>query len=523
MKFSKTVTILLSFVSCLLLLFFLWWHWRLGMTRYFDVDEFAHLSWAYQMLSGRKPYVDFLFYIPPGFQLFLMPLFAFGSGVTPFLAGRLVQFGTFVLLAGTTITLFWLMRRSWVAILAGVFLAFLPLPFDKFLEIRPDTLATLMVMMGMVFQILVLKGVTLRGRVTPYQVLAGFFYALSLLILPKVLPQVGVAIVVALFTKNIRSLLGGFVIPLAVFGLWALTLGNLDQVIYSLTKLPVEALKISQTFIMMPDLFFYPNSIFYGASGWSTGLLVNHAIWIIAIFVAAYRLVAPFLSVTPAYAGVQSKTKNTKDWIPAFAGMTRKEQGMTTPWAEFLIAATFFTHVFFYIQIVPLKHTQYLIPIAVFIAFYAADAVDMVWQKAKHANLLSTGIFLTMFFLASIWLWRVFVAVNTPKLAWTNTDTIRDLTTLYQTIPAAEYILDLTGQTIYYRHPYVACCIHFGQSAPYLSRPLPSLSQALEKTQTKYIFEGGLTRTNTLLPDDQAYITAHYLPHPVIAGLLLRK
>ncbi|MEK9143898.1 MAG: hypothetical protein AAB481_04725 [Patescibacteria group bacterium] len=591
MKFQKNVAILLCLISCVLLLVFLWWHYKLGMIRYFDVDEYAHLSWAYQMLSGRRPYVDFLFYIPPGFQVFLMPLFAFGIGVTPILAGRLVQFVLFVLLVGVTMLLFWMMRRSWVAILAGAFLAFLPLPFDKFLEIRPDTLATLLAMAGMVFQVLALKGVTLRGRVTPYQVLSGLFYGLSLLILPKTLPQVGVAVGIGVMREiwgdkgkqSLFHLIAGLALPISLFALFAISLGNIDQVIYSLTKLPVEALKISQTFIMMPDLFFYPNSIFYGASGWVSGLLVNHAIWILAIVVGAYRLVAPFLSVTPAHAGVQSKTKNTKDWIPAFAGMTKIEQGMTKieqgmtkieqgmtkkevaaaepvsqAWSEFLIAATFFVHIVFYVLIAPLKHTQYLIPIAVFVAFYAADAVDMVWQKisvslrAKRSEAKpSTGLYLAkqslkiasslgdsllamtakgialmipvVFLMSFVWLYQVFVAVNTPKLAWTNADTLSDLTILYQTIPKSEYILDLTGQTIYYRHPFVACCIHFGQSAPYLSRPLPSLSHALEKTNTKYIFEGGLKRTNTLLPADQAYIAAHYLPHPTIGGLLVNK
>ena len=475
----------LSLVSCLLLLVFLWWHWRLGLTRYFDVDEFAHLSWAYQMLSGRRPYIDFLFFFPPGFHLFLMPLFAFGGGVTPIIVARALAFVVFVLLVGVTMLLFWLQRRSWVAILAGVFLAFLPLPFDKYLEIRPDTLAVLFAMVGMVLQILASKGLTLRGRVRPYQFLAGFFYALSLLILPKVLPQVGVAIAV-LFLMNFGKkhhsffpFLIGLVVPLFIFGLYALWLGNPDQVIYSLTKLPVEANKISQTFIMMPDLFFYPNTTFYGEPGWSMGLISNHAIWIIAIFMGAYRLVAP------------------------------------RGWSEFLIAATFFVYALFYVQIVPLKHTQYLIPIAVFVAFYAADAVDMVWQKSKAAVFMGFPIL-------AIGLYQTFLLVNTPKLAWTNADTIKELTTLFRTIPTTEYILDLTGQTIYYKHPYVACCLPIGQSAPYLSRPLPSLAQALEKTKTKYIFEGGLTRTNTLLPDDQAYITAHYLPHPVIAGLLVR-
>lgn len=518
---------LLVLGSWCLVLIFLWWHYRLGMTRYFDVDEFAHLSWAYQMLSGRKPYVDFLFFFPPGFHVFLMPLFALGGGVTPILAGRLVQLVTFVVLVGVTMLLFWLMRRSWVAVMAGVFLAFLPLPFDKFLEIRPDTLATLFAMLGMVFQVLALQDHLLRaGKRWSWIVLSGVLYGLSLLILPKTLPQVAVAFFVLVLMDLVKkyckwrcdrndkyntfAFLLGLAVPLTFFGLWAMTLGDVGQVIYSLTKLAVEANKISQTFIMQPDLFFYPNTTFYGQPGWSAGLLVNHAIWVVAIFTAAYRLVTPFLAlvITPPN--------------PLFSKEGEGGRYHWSVWPEFLVAATFFVHIIFYVQIVPLKHTQYLIPIAVFVAFYAADAVDHLWQKFKVVNIL-TVVFLLTTFVGLYVLWSVFVLVNTPKLSWTNADTIKQLTAIYRTIPAAEYILDLTGETLYYRHPYIACCLPVGQSAPYLTRPLPSLSEALEQTKTKYIFEGGLKRTNTLLPVDQAYISVHYLPHPTIGGLLIRK
>lgn len=495
MKFQKNSALILSLFSCFLLLIFLWWHWRLGMTRYFDADEFAHLSWAYQMLSGRRPYVDFLFYIPPGFQVFLMPLFLLGGGATPILAGRAFAFVVFVLLVGTTMFLFWLMRRSWVAILAGVFLAFLPIPFDKFLEIRPDTLAMVFALVGMVFQILAIKGLTFYAqKVKPYHFFAGILYGVSLLILPKTLPQVGVAIAVALFTKNIRPFFLGLLLPLLIFGLWALTLGNIDQVIYSIISLPLEAKKIGATFIMMPDLFFYPNTIFYGASGWSRGLIVNHAIWVTAILVGAYRLLVPFSA-------------------------KKKEQ----VWSEFLIAATFFVHIIFYVSIVPLKHTQYLIPIAVFVAFYAADAVDMLWKKTIGVNPLAAAVFLTLFIIGSGGLWQTFVSVHAPKLAWTNTDTLKQLTTLYHTIPGSEYVLDLTGATIYYKHPYVACCNEFGQFVPYLSRPLPPLIKALVDTGTKYVYQGGLDRLSTLPPQDRQYITERYLPSPAIWGLFVKK
>ena len=476
--------------ACCLLLIFLWWHWRLGMTRYFDVDEFAHLSWGYQMRSGARPYVDFLFFFPPGFHLFLTSLFAFGAGVTPLLAGRVFAFVVFVLLTASVILLYWQMRKSHVAILAGVFLAFLPMPFDKFLEIRPDTLAVLFAMTGMTVQAFRLTG---RGAFW-----AGICYGASLLVLPKTLPQVGFAVMVEwlryLFGRKrggsavpLKGLIAGLGIPLTLFALWTLTLGNIDQVWYSLTRLPVEANKISETFIMMPDLFFYPNTTFYGSPGWDGGLMTTQAIWILAIAVAVYRLV-------------------------------------TSPpsWTEFLISGTFFVHVMTYVLFVPLKHTQYLIPASYFVAIYAADAVGMLWADARKRP-VTASMFAIGIMAGGALLYHVFVSVNRAKLAWTNQRTLENLTRLYRTIPPSEYVLDLTGETIYYRHPYPVCCIPFGQSGPYLSRPLPDLVQTLEKTQTKYIFQGEVKRVSTLLPQDQAYISKNYLPHSTISDLLVRK
>ncbi|OGG30382.1 hypothetical protein A2973_05650 [Candidatus Gottesmanbacteria bacterium RIFCSPLOWO2_01_FULL_49_10] len=517
--------LLLLFVSCTLLFVFLWWHYRLGMRRYIDVDEFAHLSWAYQLVSGRRPYVEFLLFFPPGFHWFLSPLFWFWAGTGPLLAGRFVAFLLFVLLVAMTVYLFWIVRRSWTAVIAGIILAFLPLPYDKFLEIRPDTLATLLAIGGMVCQIIWMQKITqghdLSHRRWHFLSIAGFLYGLSLFVLPKTLPQVVVAAIVfvsfAVWKKNCKyrgdrapspkrlwrvgdndkyisfPFLVGLGLPLFVFGLWALKLGNLDQVVYSLTKLPVEANKISQQFIMMPDLFFYPNSIFYGAGGWVRGLLVNHALWVLAIFVGIYRFVTPFM-----------------------------EKGRAGFWEEILISGTFIVHIMFYIMIVPLKHAQYLIPIAVFVAWFAADSVYILWTRMRKTQ-IGTTLFVAIYLAGLIYLFVVNQEIETPKLAWTNKETLVGMEKLFTTIPVSEYILDLDGRTTYYRHPYPVCCLPFGQFAPYLSHPVPSLSEALEKTQTKYIFEGDLKRTSTLLRQDQAYVLAHYLPHPEIAGLLVRK
>lgn len=268
MKISKIIRIILPVFSLLLLIVFLGWHWQLGLVRYFDVDEYAYLHWAYQVFQGQKPFIDFFLYVPPGFQWFLAPLFLLGRGVTPLIAGRVLSF---VVFAGDILAisyLFWQVRRSWLAILAGTILAFLPLPFDKFLEIRPDNPAALLVLLGVIWQIKWMRKLQAKDGF-----LAGLFYALSLIVLPKSIPALVVAFLVGvafvLFNKKGKiskiylPVLAGFTGPLVIFGLWLLTLGNLPLAVYSIVKLPFEVNKISQFFYMAPDLFFYPNQIFY--------------------------------------------------------------------------------------------------------------------------------------------------------------------------------------------------------------------------------------------------------------------
>lgn len=493
MKERKLLVTVYLITSAILLMVFLWWHFRLGMVRYFDVDEFAHLHWASHMAMGKKPYIDFLYFFPPGYQWFLEPLFWVGKGIAPILAARFVQFVVFVLLVGTTGILFWITRKSlWAAVFTGAILAYLPLPYDKFLEIRPDTLAALLAMLGMVFQIYWMRYFSKRAGF-----LAGCCYALSLLILPKTAPAVGVAGIVALlhardsstkrigrtntiFSRESLAALGaGFGIPFLFFGLWILFLGDLGTVMYSLTKLPIEANKISQTFIMMPDLFFYPNQIFYGTAGYSFELLANHVIWVVACAIGLFRL-----------------------FLPYFIG---KERALE----ELLIAGTFITHVIFYIQLVPLKHTQYLIPIAPFIAYFLVDGIVSIWNRVKQWESGRVG-FSVAFIAIALLLFMLNSNSVTPKLAWTNTDVLKELAYIFKTIPFDQPILDLDGRTLYYPDPYIACCLPFGQSAPYLSKPLPSLSQTLESSKTKYIYQGELKRVTTLVSEDQDYISKHY-------------
>lgn len=509
MKPEKIVPLLLLTCATVLLAVFLMWHWRLGIIRYFDVDEYAHLHWASRIVMGVKPFTGYLSFFPPLFHFLLAPLVAAGWGTTdPFIYSRIFIFVTFTVTAMISILLFWEMRRKlWAAVAAGAILAFLPLPFDKYLEIRPDLPATMLTLAAVYFQVRWFK-----YRRNPDAVLSGIGYSLSVLVLTKMVPNAGLGALMALLYAywraqngqrgqktivTMRRIIIPFVIgaglPILLFVTYLLSIGDIGQVWYSLTKLPVEANRISKYFIMMPDLFFYPNGIYYGLDGWNRGLITNHVIWVFGLLLGVHRLLLPKLG--------------------------SDKQGM---WEELLVAGQFLVQVIFYVAIVPLKHAQYLIPIGVFVAWYAADGLNElnVWLSRVRVGPL---LFLGLSALGTWYLYTVFDESAFVKQYWTNTDGLGKINAMYNKIPQKEPVLDLDGRMLYNPDPYFACCIPFGQFAEFLSRPLPDLPETLARTNTKFINQGELGRVNTLPWKDQQYIYANYRSSGGNNSLLIRN
>lgn len=492
-------------LSSVVLLIFLYWHYDLGMNRYFDVDEYAHLHWTVKLLEGKRPYIDFQTFFPPGYWLFLSLSFLSGWGTTqPLLNARFWQFLVTAGVAASSGYLFYLMRKNVFAVLAVLLFLFLPLPFDKTLEIRPDSLATLLVLLAVIFQIRYMDGRRIRDGF-----LTGLLYTLSLLVLPKIVPNVLAGGMVILFDefsntrdlkekritamfRNLRFVIAGFLAPGLLFLVWAASLGDPGLVFYSLTRLPVEANKISQWFIMMPDLFFYPNGIYYGQNGWNRAVTVNQLIWLTGAVVGAVRLLTPHIS----------------------GGGKRAR-------AEFLVALQMAVQILFFVRYAPLKHAQYLIPIAVFVSWYTADLVSEIWRFLSKTD-RGRWLFVVLYAVMLGIFYDVFIFGNSVKSGWTNKDTLAKLESLYRTVPVTEPILDLDGRFLFNPDTYYACCVPFGQSQAFYSRPLPSLSETLEKNRVRYINDGELKRVGTLPGPDQTYIAEHYRPHPDFPTLLVR-
>lgn len=468
---------LIQIILLVLLGYLLIWRWQVSQTRFFDVDEFSYLHWTAELVKGQRPYVDFFMFFGPGFLWFFAPIVkAYWMSAGVFLAARVMAFGIFLGILGGLGVLFGKTRGWKWALLPVVLLAFLPMPYDKFLEVRPDNLAVLIGLIGLIGQI----GWLQSGK-KQWAWWSGVFYSASLLVFVKTMPFVVVGCVVALLVRDGRKeFFLGLVAPLVLFFFWLLTLGDFGAVWYSLTKLPFEANMMGKFDIMEPHLFFFPNASFYGGWGVTAGLLTNHALWILGIVMGAIRLFTPYVTV-------QGDRKKML--------------------VELLIGGTFVVLVYGYVQFFPLKHSQYLIPIAIFISYYAGDAVSLFFRRVER---YARGWLALVVLLLGVGLIRINAQVNTPKLSVSNAIQIDEMKKLIAIVPQDARVLDMEGRMLFWPDAYYICCVPFGSFTRFMSRKPPVLSEVPQGSRASYIFQGDSNRLASLSPRDQAYIETHY-------------
>lgn len=483
--------------------FLLVWRLNVGMTRFFDVDEFSYLHWVGNLAKGHLPYVDYFMFFPPGFLVFFLPLFVlFPGNPEIFLAGRVLSLIIFIALLVAVSALYGRLRSWKYALLPVILLSFLPMPYDKLLEIRPDNLSTLLAVAGVTFQ--VYAGMDQSRKARYLWAAAGVFQALSLIVFPKTLPFTVVTSVCALwyflwfaekksgafgdrilrtFTSQLLWFAVGFVVPMVLLLLWLLTYGNFTQVWYSLTRLPFEANRISKFYIMEPHLFFFPNGSFYGAPGLTNGFLANHLIWAVGICIGIVRFFTPFVTAD---------------------GDRRKVVGEVITGGSFLLLSAL------YVMFYPLKHSQYLIPIAVFVVFYAADGLEQLlrWLEGKVHPWAAIGV-LGVVAAALVW---ITPQVNGVKLGWSNADQLRQLRLMTQIVPKDATVFDIEGRMVFWNDAYYICCVPFGSFIDQMSRQPAPLSLVLEDKKVPYLYQGDTGRIYTLPVRDRVYIQQYYTP-----------
>ncbi|OGG35924.1 hypothetical protein A2363_01645 [Candidatus Gottesmanbacteria bacterium RIFOXYB1_FULL_47_11] len=489
---------LLSVLTLAVLALFLYYRYRMALLQHFDIDEYAYLHWASQMARGALPFTDFFFFMPPVFLWILVPLFTLLPALTlsPVYAARVLEWGIFVLLVGGAGLLFLRLRKSWLALLVPLILVFLPLPSIKFAEIRPDTLAMATAVCAMICLVEYLR------RWKPMLgVISGVVYGCALLVSPKMLPAVLAGALVlsgaATFQKRFHVIVPpvlGLVSVGGIFVLWFFIVGGpamVDSALYSIIRAPMEtSTKLGVLWPIPAGFFFRPNTYFYG-TGSEIGRITNHVLWGIGLVVFVWRTLTALL----------------------FRGKNK--------WQELLVSATFAAYGAFFFW-TPMRHAQYFIPLAVWIAWYVADGIYAIWHLV-HRTTVGTALFGALYIVGLGYLAYVNRFVYTTRHVLPITNTTNTVQTMWEKIPTTEYVFDLEGITLYYPDPYYACCTPFGQTQQYLSRPLPNLSETLARTHTKYVYQGESRRIKTLPLYDQAYIVKYFEPWEGHPELLVRK
>lgn len=515
----------------------LYTNFQLGIVRYFDSDELTHIHWSHNLFAGVKPYTGFLYFIPPVFLLALAPLFWIsGISIKIFLYARILEFGFFALFLLFLFLFVRKARNTFVALLTLVILLFLPIPGDKFLEVRPDTLSVGCILAGMYFLLKALE----QKKI--YFFLTGFFYLLGIAVSPKTLFFLPACILVLLWL-HVRGVLrcidrrwiiaGGSIPVVLVLGVFFWS-GDAAKALYLTIGFANTASKVlGAKFFMLPNLFFYPNDVYYALGGYSSVYILNLILYITACLWALIRTVSCY---------------NYDNW---------KRRAI-----EMLIAFSFFANLYGFVNVFPLKHVQYLIAIAPFIAFYFADLVWAIGNKihtgpvpssppaggssgqALHDDVglpfvasllrargalaratLTVRIFSRVYQLAIvifvIYMGWLGIKIYQIKRNWNNSTTYAELFSVIQKVPKDEYVLDLIGTSTFYKDPYYVCCLPYGQYEEAFAFQLPSLAQALKNTQTKYIFVQHAPRVNVLPPPDTKFISEHYVPDPYVYSLLV--
>ncbi len=295
---------------------------------------------------------------------------------------------------------------------------------------------------------------------------------------------------------DIRRFAVGFIPPILFVLIFFIAMGNPGQAIYYSTKFISNASRIlGDKFPMTPELFFYPNDIFYGKAGINPALILNLIIYVLAGFWGIIKLVS-FLD-----------KKNFRDSM-----------------IELFISVTFLTNFLAYILYFPMKHTQYFIAFAPFISFYFSDMIVALYNKLFGKFQMIFSIFLILFLLYIGWQGNI---MNSIKANWTNGITFRYLKTVKDLIPSNEYVFDLYGQSLFYKDPYFICCVSYGEYIEAFHTKLPSLPDSLRRTQTKYIFTMTNTRLGILPPLDERFIRDHYIkisddPAIMVSGVVAK-
>lgn len=490
-----------SLTVAVLLFLLLYWRGQYALTRYFDIDEFAHLHWGYSFFIGEKPYQDFFYLFPPFFLLLLWPVFLiFGRTLLTVTASRALMFIIFLLIVLVLYLMARRLRSKMTALLAVLVLVFLPMPLDKMIEIRPDLPALLAAMTGL---LLFISG---EGKESYRDLFfSGLFFGISLGFVPKTvffLTGPVLIVIYQYFQSALKGKMKGFFrkylylfygmsIPLTVILTVMMWSGKADFAFYSMTKMASDVTKVlAGKFYIDSRFFFYPNDVYYGKGSINPYYLANLFIYLTAIIWVIWRFIS---------------------------SLSFKEYRKCV--AEFVLSLTFLVNLAAYVKFYPLKHAQYLIPLAPFAAFYFADfwqtLIDFLARKLIFPIVLTPvlAVFLVIFF----------KDIYDIRIWWNNRLSMEKINYFLSSYSSSTAIFDLTGESVFFPNGYYFCCIPYGQYNEAFDFKMPDIEKDMERRKTTIVHLGTSDRIGVLPAIQAKYIKENFEAILPNGSLLERK
>lgn len=465
MRIKRFLTInnlaILAGFACLVYILIL--RFQVGLIRFFDEDEFTHMFRSYLISAGKIPYKDFGYFYSPIFAMLFAPFFAiFKDQIAVVFLSRSLAF--LIFLAGV-VAIFFLGKKLAnirTGLLAAFLWSFLPLAFDKTLEIRPDNLAIVFWLISLVFLVYF------------RHFFAGLFFGLALATIIKiafVYPGFAIFFLFSLkkdFNKSLKNIVVfhlGMILPVAILLLFFLPFGTFTQAFYSIFIMPLEVSQAYGTRYFVPYFPFSPNDAFYGVAGKSLPWFLSNLVLVL---------------------GVIGIVRSRLKWffLPSFLSLTTA---------------------LLYLYRVTL--VQYYLPVLILAVLGTAelfgDLFELIRRRAKFVFIL---------------FWLVFFGVLTygfrqsalAHFRWGNDYQVGLVATVLNNSQPGDYFFDGTGYHLFRPSGYYLCCEFFGDWVNKLSQPLPNFQDQLRSTQTKFIFQ--IPRLGRLTKDNKVFLEENYFP-----------
>jgi len=435
------------------------------LSRQFDPDEMSYLHWAYLLSQGKLPYQDFFFYITPFYPGFLRPLFLLPYAPATALFGRLLMFGVYLLTLRVFFSLAKLFTKNLhTALLAVLVFTAFPMTFDKTIEIRPDMVMVLFFLIGVL--LLIKNG----SRVQYF--LSGFFLSVSFLTMYKIIFAVPSILLLLLQGKktSLKTILVwgicGALVPVFIFFLYLTKTNLISQGIQAMIHDSAIVNIGNSSFPLWMTLSPWP-LIYVQKEGISFPWILNSFLWLFM--------------------------------IPGIYGIYKHYRAAGLFLGILLISAIGFLFLF------PKPYVQYFIIPSMIAAIGTAWLVTAVFKK--HETVIVSVLSLLLLLSFSV------QTLDRQIPLGSNQEQLDVLQSVLSVIKPDEPVYDMVGSYVFRPDGYYICCHPYIQFAHLLKRPLPTLTESLISSKTKFLVMDQKGYVFWIAkPEDLAFMTTHYLP-----------